>query len=221
MPFKIKFGHGFYFILVRFSWMRTTDANNTLLRIDIVMPLNFTEDRNTLIQTVFFSLLWVWWQDWFLLNPHQPERHLNSFRELPPLLSRGLGNKWILKWSKYIQNVQCCVKSERSPSFQSICFDSLEYRLRQIRVISNTTQKPFGTGGSIVGWGTMLQAGRSRPRVDSASNRNEYQESSWGVKGGRRLRLTALPTPVSQLSRENVGASTSHNPMGLHGLLQE
>jgi hypothetical protein len=55
--------------------------------------------------------------------------------------------------------------------------------------------------GSLVGWGTMLQAGRSRvrvsmrwnfssfqphygPGVDSASNRNEYQESSWGVKGG-------------------------------------
>jgi hypothetical protein len=27
------------------------------------------------------------------------------------------------------------------------------------------------------------------PGVDSASNRNEYQESSWGVKGGRRVRL--------------------------------
>jgi hypothetical protein len=27
------------------------------------------------------------------------------------------------------------------------------------------------------------------PRVDSASNRNEYQESSWEVKGGQRVRL--------------------------------
>jgi hypothetical protein len=58
------------------------------------------------------------------------------------------------------------------------------------------------------------------PGVDSASNRNEYQESSWGVKGGRRLRLTTLPPSVRQLSRQNVGASTSHSPMGLHGLLQ-
>jgi hypothetical protein len=56
--------------------------------------------------------------------------------------------------------------------------------------------------GSVVGWGIMLQAGRSPvrvpdevdffnlpysfhphygpgPGVDSASNRNEYQESSW------------------------------------------
>jgi hypothetical protein len=45
------------------------------------------------------------------------------------------------------------------------------------------------TRGSVIGWGTMLQGGRSRVRfpmsLDSASNRNEYQESSWGVKGGR------------------------------------
>jgi hypothetical protein len=52
------------------------------------------------------------------------------------------------------------------------------------------------------------------------TEKNEYQESSWRVKGGRRVRLTTLPPSVSQLSRENVGASTSHNPMGLHGLLQ-
>jgi hypothetical protein len=41
-----------------------------------------------------------------------------------------------------------------------------------------------------------------------------------GVKGGWRLRLTIKPPSVSRLPRENVGASTSHNPMGLHGLLQ-
>jgi hypothetical protein len=58
------------------------------------------------------------------------------------------------------------------------------------------------------------------PGVGSASNRNEYQESSWGVKSGRRVRLTNLPPSVNRLSRANVGSSTSHNPMGLHGLLQ-
>jgi hypothetical protein len=75
----------------------------------------------------------------------------------------------------------------------------------------------------ILGWGTMLQAGRSRvripmrwiffqftysfqphygPGVDSASNRNEYQEDSWGVKRRRRVRLTTLPPSVSRLSRK-------------------
>jgi hypothetical protein len=39
------------------------------------------------------------------------------------------------------------------------------------------------------------------PGVDSASNRNEYQESSWGIKGGRRVRLTS-PSSVSWLSRK-------------------
>jgi hypothetical protein len=70
---------------------------------------------------------------------------------------------------------------------------------------------------------TMLQAGRSRvrfplrslnvlfqfnkyfqlyfgPGVDPASNRNEYQESCWVVKRGRRLRLTTSPLSVSRLS---------------------
>jgi hypothetical protein len=33
------------------------------------------------------------------------------------------------------------------------------------------------------------------------------------------MRLTTSPPSVSRLSRQNVGASTSHDPMGLHGLL--
>jgi hypothetical protein len=41
-----------------------------------------------------------------------------------------------------------------------------------------------------------------------------------GAKCGRLVRLTALLPSVSRLSRENMGASTSHNPMGLHVLLQ-
>jgi hypothetical protein len=52
------------------------------------------------------------------------------------------------------------------------------------------------------------------------SIRNEYQEYSWGVKGGRRVGLTNLPSSVSRLSRENMGASTSNNLMGILLLLQ-
>jgi hypothetical protein len=70
----------------------------------------------------------------------------------------------------------------------------------------------------------MLQAGRSQIRFpirsmdilnlpkffqqqygigfDSASNRNEYQEFFWGVKGGRRVRLKTLPPPVNLFSRK-------------------
>jgi hypothetical protein len=81
----------------------------------------------------------------------------------------------------------------------------------------------------------MLQAGRSKvkfplcsldfsldlifpsalrpPAVDSASDRNEYQESSWGVNGGRRMRLTTLPPSVSPLSR-NCGSLDVSEPCG-------
>jgi hypothetical protein len=85
----------------------------------------------------------------------------------------------------------------------------------------------WGSRGSVVGWGTMLQAGRSRVRVpmrwnsssfqphygagvDSASNRNEYQEDSWGVKRGRRVRLSNLPPSVSWLSRRCRSLDLSH-----------
>jgi hypothetical protein len=58
------------------------------------------------------------------------------------------------------------------------------------------------------------------PGVDLASKRNEYQECSWGDKGrpaGKADNFTAI---CDRLSKENVGASTSHNPISLHDRLQ-
>jgi hypothetical protein len=99
----------------------------------------------------------------------------------------------------------------------------------------------YGARSSVVGWGTMLQAGRSQVQFPTRSldfsidlilpatlwpwGRLSLQQK-WvpgiflGVKDSRRIRLTASPPSVSRLSKENVWPSTSRNPMGLHGLLQ-
>jgi hypothetical protein len=52
------------------------------------------------------------------------------------------------------------------------------------------------------------------PVVNSASNRNEYQEDFLGGKGGQSVGLTTLPPSRCRLSW-NLGASTSWNPQGL------
>jgi hypothetical protein len=88
----------------------------------------------------------------------------------------------------------------------------------------------------------MLQAGRSWDRVlmrwiffnlPNCSSRTMALGSTQpltemstrnlpggGVKGSRCVGLTTLPPSVSHLSRQNVGASMSYNPVGLHSLLQ-
>jgi hypothetical protein len=98
----------------------------------------------------------------------------------------------------------------------------------------------IGARGSVVGWGTALQAGRSRvqfsmrsldfsidlilPAVLWPRDRLDLSQKCarifLEVKGGQRIKLTTSPPSVSWLFRENVAASSSYTPMGLHGLLQ-
>jgi hypothetical protein len=46
--------------------------------------------------------------------------------------------------------------------------------------------------------------------IDSASNRNEYQEDPCGVKGGGRVKLTTLPPSVRRLSTRCGSLHLSH-----------
>jgi hypothetical protein len=100
----------------------------------------------------------------------------------------------------------------------------------------------YPSHGGVVGWGTMLQAGRSPVQAPDEVNfffSNLPNPSSrtmalgstqpltkmstrnlLGIKSGQRVRLTTLPPSVSWMS-ENVGASTSRNPKGLHGLYRD
>jgi hypothetical protein len=71
----------------------------------------------------------------------------------------------------------------------------------------------------------MLQAGRSPVQFPMALGSTQpLTEMSTGiflgVISGRCVRLTTLPPSVNRMS-ENMGASTSRKPKGLHGLYRE
>jgi hypothetical protein len=98
----------------------------------------------------------------------------------------------------------------------------------------------MGIRGSVVGWGTTLQAGWSRDRIPDeveffnlpnpssrtmalGSTQPLTEMSTRNIPGGegRPVRkadnLTAICEPIVY---KNVGASISHNHMGLRGLLK-
>jgi hypothetical protein len=85
----------------------------------------------------------------------------------------------------------------------------------------------LGARGSVVGWGTMLQAGRSPvdcfnlPNTSSrtmtlGSTRPLTEMSTRNISGGLKI----LPSFFSRMS-EIVKASTPRNPKGLHGLYRD
>jgi hypothetical protein len=100
-------------------------------------------------------------------------------------------------------------------------FNKFGMKVAPLRVIPVS---PFWFPSSVVGWGTMLQAERSRVQVpmrslDCFSDGLILPATLWpwdrlglyqkwvpgiflGVKGCRRVRLTTLPSSVSRLSRK-------------------
>jgi hypothetical protein len=111
------------------------------------------------------------------------------------------------------------------------------------RTLYNFNQhiKAWKACGSVVGWGTMLQAGGSRVRLPMrplvilffvnfaaslwplSSTQPQTEMSTTNLPGGAKRRSVRKAwQPHRRLLTdhlENMGASTCHYPMGLHGVL--
>jgi hypothetical protein len=112
----------------------------------------------------------------------------------------------------------------------SVCsrIANIVIRCRDTNSTKLTPNRVQGTRSSVVGWGTMLQAGRSRVRFPIKLLHFTIDlilpAWPWGGLGVWQKWVLGGKQPYRRLSAnclENVGASTSHNPRGLHSMLQE
>jgi hypothetical protein len=149
-------------------------------------------------------------------------------------------------WSKFMSNTLTWIFATTTSQYFSIpsnhpsIWRQIKYANEEMSLNNQRNLSRTGARGSVVGWGTMLQAGRSPVRVQDEVVFSIYLilpaalwpwgllslQQKWvsgiflGVKSGRGIRLTTLSPSVSRMS-ENVGASTSSNPKGLHGLYRD
>ena len=123
--------------------------------------------------------------------------------------------KWLTVIKTYSKTNKNSRDTLQSPSFPRLtrCYYLLHCNISEIGMSYILFAGSIAVGVS--GFFIDIKSFRSHYGlgVDSASNRNEYQEHFPGGKGGRCVRLTTYHHPV-QLSR-NLGTLTFWNPLGL------